>query len=147
MKKIFNCFVISMIVILFTGCNSKKELECHKLSNITDGVKMTQTYNITFDNDKIKTLNINLDFSLDDSMTNMSQVFYESVKKEYEEEYSKYKGVTIKTNKESDKNFNMNIIFDYSSLTEEEKNEIGFSGSESYKDNKSVLEEKEYTCK
>ncbi len=146
MRKVFSIFTIFIVILLSTGCSKEKKLECKKSSSVTQGVEMTQTYNITFDKNKINNLDIRLDFSLDDTTINMSQTFYDSIKQQYENEYKKYKGVTINSNKESDRSFNFKILFDYNVLTQEEKEELGFNGSEDYEANKKVLEEKEYIC-
>ncbi len=149
MKKILGSIVVTMCAILVVGCGSEKKLNCSKdfSSSMPSGIKMTQDADITFKGDKIDALTMVMKFELSDTYKSNMDTFVDTMNKTYENQYGKYDGVTVKTEKTSDLAFNVTITMDYKNMSDSDKKALNISGSEAYSTNKKDLENQGYTCK
>lgn len=145
MKK---CLVVIsvMCLALLAGCGGNKVLTCTKQLSST-GVKMVQTANVKFSGNKIDSMNTTIVATLPDSYKSLIDTFVKQFKTQYEKQYGSYKAVKVKTEKVSDSDIEINIDFDYKSLTDAEKVKLNMAGSEDYDVNKKTLEKSGFTCK
>ena len=136
-----------MCVALLAGCGkSNRVLTCTKQLSST-GVKMVQTATVNFIGDKIDTMNTTILATLPDSYKSLINTFVTQFEKQYEKQYGDYKAVKVKTTKLNDSEIEINIDFDYKSLTDSEKTKLNMAGSEDYDVNKKTLEKSGFTCK
>ena len=150
MKKLL-CGVAAIVcAFAITGCgNSNKTLSCTKdfSSSMPIGITMVQNSDITFENNKIDTMNMIMSFEVSDTYASNFNTIVDAMKSTYEDQYGKYEGVTVKTNQTSDSTFETVISIDYKNTSNSTRAALGMEGSEDYKVNKTQLEEQGYTCK
>ncbi len=147
MKRRVLLVVMILTILLMTGCGDKKRtLTCEKsLSEST--VKMKQKVDIEFIGDKVNTMSTTIYVTLPESYKSYFNTFKESIEKEYNDKYGKYKGVKLKTVKKSDTELDVIVDFDYKNISSTDKKALNMSGSEKYSDNKKSFEDQGFTCK
>ena len=142
MKKIL-LFIIVLLTI--TGCNRNKTLKCSK--DISENeIKMHQTSNMSYVNDKLETIDISILVTIPDSY----KAYMESSINNFKEQYSKlYEGnshITFSVNKKNDSEIVIDVSADYKNMTEEEKKKLDFNSSDDYDINKKQLIQSGYQC-
>lgn len=150
MKKITCSIILFMCIIVLTGCgSSNKSLSCSKdfSSSMPSGISMIQDSEIEFKNNKVDSMKMIMKFEVSSTYASQFDTLMNTMKSTYENQYGKYSGINVTTNKTSDSTFEIVISFDYKSLDDTTKTAIGAVGSESYSVNKKQLESQGYSCK
>ncbi len=141
MKKISMIFLSLLVIVLITGCGKsdgkEQKLVCTTVQN-EDGMDFEQVISMTYKNDKLKYLEIEVNTKITDSTIKEN---WEAFKKSMDEENKEFNkdGVSLKTEK-NDKNYEYKVILnvDVENASEEALNEQGFSD---LKDDTSTLED------
>ena len=141
MKKISMIFLSLLVIVLITGCRKsdgkEQKLVCTTVQN-EDGMDFEQVISMTYKNDKLKYLEIEVNTKITDSTIKEN---WEAFKKSMDEENKEFNkdGVSLKTEK-NDKNYEYKVILnvDVENASEEALNEQGFSD---LKDDTSTLED------
>ena len=154
MKKVLLGIVTIICITFVTGCgnsiktNSNKTLSCTKdfSSSMPSGITMIQKSDISFTNNKIDTIDMLMSFEVSDTYLSQFDTLMDTMKTTYDEQYGKYDGVTVETNKTSDSTFEVTISVDYKNTSDSTRTALDMKGSEDYKINKTQLEQQGYTC-
>ena len=146
MKKFI--YILVICIFFITGCGKEKKLACTKdITPAGTNISMIQTAGITFSNNKIKEIGTSILVTLSgDDKASMDE-YIDLFKDSYSKQYSGNNHVKVDVSKKSDSEILIDIAFDYKSMTEEEKKNSGFYGSEDYDVNKTQLEQSGYSCK
>ena len=171
MKKLFIITITLCMVFVLTACSTKKNennggtptnntekqdtpkvdtkvLNCSKdySSQMTNNVSMVQDVEVTFVDNKIETMIMNMKFELPSSLASSSDTFVNTMKTTYDEKYGKYEGVKVTLEKTSSTKFNVLITMDFKKISATDKKTLGMSGSEDYTVNKTSFINSGYTC-
>lgn len=150
MKKIVWSFLFVVCAVALAGCGSSdKTLSCSKdfSSSMPSGISMVQDSKIEFKNNKIETMDMIMKFEVSSTYASQFDTLMSTMKSTYDNQYGKYDGITVTSNKTSDSTFEVVISIDYKKISDTTKTAIGAVGSESYSVNKKQLEGQGYTCK
>ena len=155
MKKFF-VLLICVTLLFLTGCELKnpfaakekeeRTLTCTKEMSAS-GIPMSQIATIKFIDNKIDNLSTTILVKLPDAYKSQIDTFYNALEEQYDKAYKIKDHIKITTTKTSDSEIKVDIFFDYKNMTDEEKKQSEFEGSEDYDINKSTLEKDGYTCK
>ena len=147
MKK-YLVVLVAVFALVVSGCSLKggtKTLKCTK--DISEsGIKMVQTVNANFVNDKVETLDTTVLITLTEAQKPYMDTFINALKNQYDTQYGKYSHVDIKTEKTSDTEILVTVSFDYKKMTSDEKSGLDLVGSEKYVNNKKTLEKEGFKC-
>lgn len=145
MKKILYVGFFLIGISMFTGCDSKV-LECSKDDSYNDEMKMVQNLKITFKNDSIKKLSIDMNVELGESYIEYKDSLIESVESEYAT-LKDSSAVDYSTSKK-DNGFNFKLSADIDKMEETEKENLYIVNTgHSYEKAKAEFENDGYTCK
>ena len=150
MKKLLFSLILVICLIAMTGCGkSNATLSCTKdfSSSMTAGISMVQDSKIVFKNNKIDTMDMIMKFEIPNTLSSQFDTLMSTMKSTYDNQYGKYDGITVTSNKTSDSTFEVVISIDYKNISDATKVAISAVGSESYSVNRSQLEKQGYTCK
>ena len=145
MKKIVKTFVLIVGLMLFTGCG-EKVLKCSKeSSSINDEMLMSQVTKITFKNDKMTKVNLEMDVKLSDSLIKYLDSVLESNLTEFKS-IEDINGFSY-TTKKNDDGFTVKIKANLDKMTDSEKERFTYvNSSNNYEKEKAEMEEDGYVC-
>ena len=175
MKKLLIITITLCMVFVLTACSTKKNdnkggtptnntekkeepkdepkvvtkvLNCSKdySSQMSNNISMIQDVEVTFADNKIETMVMNMKFELPSNLVSGADTFINSMKTSYDEKYGKYEGVKVTLEKTSSTRFNFLITMDFSKISSADKKSLGMSGSEDYTVNKNSFISSGYTC-
>lgn len=145
MKKgvIFGTVAGGMLLAL-TGCGKEQVLSCI-LEQDQTGMHLAMEMNVTFQNEENKSLTMTTQVDLEEDYTDYVDTLAES----FEDQYATYKengmDVDVQT---SDSSVTAILEADFNQISDEEKEELGFSPSDNdYDAVKETLESSGFTCK
>lgn len=151
MKNLFFGSMIIFCLLVFSGCSDKeKKLVCSvdasKVVSLPSGVKAYQNSEIVYSHNKLKSMEMTFKIECDTSILVENNDIYSSLKQIYEEQFSGFNGITVKTDKVSDQYFNITILYDVDKMDKEVKEIFKIDQMKSFDDTKKILEEKGYVC-
>lgn len=134
---------LAISLLLLTGCGNTKTLVCTQTQD-ENGMSMTTEMNVTFKNDEASEFTMTADMEVEDTYKDYMDQF----KSIMEESFSSFKengmDVTIDS---KDTTVTATISANFDEMTEDEKEEIGFTSSDnSYDAVKQSLEDSGFTC-
>ncbi len=134
---------LAISLLLLTGCGNTKTLVCTQTQD-ENGMSMTTEMNVTFKNDEASEFTMTADMEVEDTYKDYMDQF----KSIMEESFSSFKengmDVTIDS---KDTTVTATISANFDEMTEDEKEEIGFTSSDnSYDSVKQSLEDSGFTC-
>ena len=134
---------LAISLLLLTGCGNTKTLVCTQTQD-ENGMSMTTEMNVTFKNDEASEFTMTADMEVEDTYKDYMDQF----KSIMEESFSSFKengmDVTIDS---KDTTVTATISANFNEMTEDEKEEIGFTSSDnSYDSVKQSLEDSGFTC-
>lgn len=137
MKKISVIFLSLIAIVLVTGCEDKEQMLVCTTTHNEDGLVIEEVISMTFKNDKLKHMTMEVNTKIDDIDTQNNWEMFKQEMDKNNEEFSK-DGVSLKVEK-NDKNFeyNVSLDIDVENASEEVLKEQGFEG---LKDDNSTLE-------
>ena len=91
MKKIIYLVLFTTIILSTTACSGEKTLVCTKNLD-SDGAKILNTNTLTFKNDKIKVMEMEYNYELDEEYVKNAESIKSNIDKQFSE-YTKYEGV------------------------------------------------------
>lgn len=145
MKKYLYCVFVFLFIFLISGCGSNKSLKCTRDNDYNNQLTMNQKLNISFKNDKLNKLSMEMNVSLSDEYLSFRDSLIESAESEFKEINSK--AVSYST-KQSDNGFTFNVKVDYNKLSNEEKQDLYIVDYEKdYNGIKTELIDAGYNCK
>lgn len=124
-----------------------KKLNCSTTINSENGIKLSQTNDITFSNNTVKSLIMYMDVELPSNYASAANTYFSTLKNQYQSQYGKYNGVTVTATQLSTLKSRFTISIDFSKLSSTDKAAIGFVGSEDYNVNKAAFERQGYVCR
>ncbi len=141
-KKIFMTVIAGVMLLSLTGCG--KTLKC-SITEEQSGMKMTQTMNVKFKNDKASSVTANIDMKVDKEYQEYMDTFADTLKDEFKDFEENGMSLDIAT---KDDTIKVVIDANFDKMSDEQKNEIGFNSSDnSYDAIKKSLEDSGYSCK
>lgn len=138
--------MIFLCIIFLTACEigalgSSKVLECSFINDVSN-----QVYQMYFKGEKVDKLSMTVDVSLDDQVDLTRSNIEEDINN-YFEDYESYDGVSYSSSVK-DGGFIINIVINYSKLSDKDKSNINLINSEgSYDVIKAELEDNGFVCK
>lgn len=144
MKKYF-IFCCCFCLILLTGCDKKKTLECSRSDNMTD-ISINYDVIVSFNNDIVSNYSLDMDVSLVGDYINERDNLSDSLQKQYND-FSNSKG--FKSNlKYRDDGFKFSLDVDYNKISDDIKKKLSIIDStNSYDEIKTDLVNDGYICK
>lgn len=143
MKKGLMGLVALCVMFILTGCGTET-LTC-TMSQEESGMTMNQKAVVTFENNEVTKMKMNVDVEVDDtyaSYIGMMESMLESQFTQYSDNGAK---VDVSS---SDNKINVSIDMDVKNMTDEQKENLGMEDVYGSKDaTKKELEEQGYTCK
>lgn len=138
MKKISVIFLSLIAIVLVTGCEDKEQMLVCTTTHNEDGLVIEEVISMTFKNDKLKHMTMEVNTKIDDIDTQNNWEMFKQEMDKNNEEFSK-DGVSLKVEK-NDKNFeyNVSLDIDVENASEEVLKEQGFEG---LKDDNSTLQD------
>lgn len=137
------CLVLGLL--FFTGCGSKS-LSCTRENNYSDEMIMNQDLSVSFKNDKVSKLSMDMDVKLGESYASFKDSLIESVESEFSG-FSDQSGISYKTSKNDD-GFNFKVKINFNKLSDDAKKNLDIVNYEnSYDGVKAELEDAGYSCK
>ena len=134
---------LAISLLLLTGCGNTKTLVCTQTQD-ENGMSMTTEMNVTFKNDEASEFTMTADMEVEDTYKDYMDQF----KSIMEESFSSFKenGIDV-TIDSKDTTVTATISANFDEMTEDEKEEIGFTSSDnSYDSVKQSLEDSGFTC-
>lgn len=144
MKKILSILLMGILVVGLTGCGATEEKELKEqtlvctTSENDDDMKIEQVISMTYKNDKLKHMTMEVNTKINNSDVKENWDAYKQAMDEQNKEFNKY-GVSLKVNVDN-QNYEYNTILDIDveNASEEVLKEQGFDG---LKEDTSTLEE------
>ncbi len=147
MKKLVLTGVLAASLLVSTGCEKTKTLEC-SYSQDTSIYSMKQDISATFKGEKLSTIDQTVKMTIADKYTAYMDKMLESAKKQYES-YENKKGLSIDVKQDgSDIIVSMNM--EPAKMDKETLKKVSGTddySTETYENAKSSLEKRGYTCK
>ena len=147
MKKLVLTGVLAASLLVSTGCEKTKTLEC-SYSQDTSIYSMKQDISATFKGEKLSTIDQTVKMTIADKYTAYMDKMLESAKKQYES-YENKKGLSIDVKQDgSDIIVSMNM--EPAKMDKETLMKVSGTddySTETYENAKSSLEKRGYTCK
>lgn len=153
MKKLSMLFLGLATLTLVTGCGgngSEKTLVCTNKDD-SDGMEIGQTISMTFKNDKMNRMKMDVNMKLtDDDAKEMWSTFTDAMDNQYKD--SKKDGVSMKINKDDKKyEYTVTLDIDLAKAGKDALSDYGLgeldSDNGTLEDNKKEAESGGYTCK
>ena len=130
------------MLLSLTGCG--KTLKC-SITEEQSGMKMTQTMNVKFKNDKASSVTANIDMKVDKEYQEYMNTLADTLKDEFKDFEENGMSLDIAT---KDDTIKVVIDANFDKMSDKQKNEIGFNSSDnSYDAVKKSLEDSGYSCK
>ena len=141
MKKISTMFLSLLVIVLITGCGTVEEKEQKLVCTTTeneDGMVIEQVISMTYKNDKLKHMTMEVNSKITDSTVKENWEKYKEFMDENNQEFNK-DGVSLRVEVD-DNSYEYNTILDIDveNASEEVLKEQGFDG---IKDDTSTLED------
>lgn len=144
MKKFLYCCCFVLCLFLFTGCGSKT-LKCSKESNNNNEMKMFQSINVSFKNDSVSKLSMNINVQLSENYIDLRDSLIQSIENEFDD-FNGEKGISYSTKKKDD-GFDFKLDANFNKLSNDVKNDLSIINYESsYDAAKQEFENSGYSC-
>ena len=135
---------LAVMLLLLTGCGGTQTLVCTQTQE-EDGMTMTTEMNVAFQNDEASEFTMTADMKVDDTYIDYMDQFESIMKESFSTFEEDGMDVTIES---KDTTITATVSANFNEMTEDEKEQIGFTSSDnSYDDVKQSLEDSGFTCK
>lgn len=145
MKKGITLLAVFFSVLVLSGCSKTETLSCSKEQKVT-GANTTSTMNMTFVNDKVNKINIDIKMEIETAYVSYLDTIKSSVKSSWSK-YDNIKGVTLNISSK-DNVITASANFNLDKMSTKDKKSLDLVNATSTKaEAKKELKAEGFTCK
>jgi len=150
MRSIKRVLLLLLCSVFLISCDVKRDtLECYIDKSSKDGILEKMNTIVEYANKKVEkvtfvyTLTYDLEKYKEEEIVNLTN----SIKAEYEKNYSGNDNISISSNRNDNSEFEIAVAINYGKLSQEDKEKYGLSFPDGIEKSRNDFEEDGYTCK